>query len=159
VTWSMLFSFRRLGEYEAAIKDYTLAMQLSDDRAPLFNHRCGMGGTSLGNRNCALLTLHKSDQMVFFLKIIIGLHHAERTASPRLVVTQSPSTITTVFSSWIPPIHTPCITGGGGVLEFACLYLLSSSSTIMPRDSSRSFSLERLGLLETETNPLDPRCL
>ena len=28
-----------MGEYEAAIKDYTLAMQLSDDKASLYNHR------------------------------------------------------------------------------------------------------------------------
>ena len=41
VTVILCRSFRRIGEYEAAIKDYTLAMELSDDRAPLYNHRCG----------------------------------------------------------------------------------------------------------------------
>ena len=30
-----------MGEYEAAIKDYTSAMQLSDDKVSLYNHRCG----------------------------------------------------------------------------------------------------------------------
>ena len=40
----LLCSFRRMGEYEAAIKDYTLAMQLSDDKASLYNHRCVHGG-------------------------------------------------------------------------------------------------------------------
>ena len=30
-----------MGEYEAAIKDYTSAMQMSDDKVSLYNHRCG----------------------------------------------------------------------------------------------------------------------
>lgn len=36
---SMFNSFRRIGEYEAAIKDYSSAMQLSDDKSSLYNHR------------------------------------------------------------------------------------------------------------------------
>lgn len=57
-------SFRRISEYEAAIKDYSLAMQMSEDKLSLFNHRraggrwCERGGYNQGpqrHNGCTLM--------------------------------------------------------------------------------------------------------